>query len=64
VIQDNTAHQRPVKPGVSEGNSTEVEGVEPGEVVADSSFDKLQDKAKVVISKQPIPGNPIGRSAP
>jgi multidrug efflux system membrane fusion protein len=64
VIQDNTAHQRPVKPGVSEGNNTEVEGVEPGEVVADSSFDKLQDKSKVVISKQPIPRNPIGSTAP
>jgi membrane fusion protein, multidrug efflux system len=65
VIQDNTAHQRPVKPGVSEGNNTEVEGVEPGEVVADSSFDKLQDKSKVVISKQPMPSsNRIGSTAP
>jgi multidrug efflux system membrane fusion protein len=65
VIQDNTAHQRSVKPGVSEGNNTEVTGLEPGEVVADSSFDKLQDKAKVVISKQPVPSsNRIGSSAP
>jgi membrane fusion protein, multidrug efflux system len=64
VIEDNTAHQRAVKPGVSEGTSTEVTGVEPGEVVADSSFDKLQDKAKVVVSKQPIAPNPSGSSAP
>jgi multidrug efflux system membrane fusion protein len=65
VIQDNTAHQRSVKPGVSEGTNTEVTGVEPGEVVADSSFDKLQDKSKVVISKQPMPSsNRIGSSAP
>jgi multidrug efflux system membrane fusion protein len=64
VIQDNTAHQRSVRPGVTEGDNTEVTGINPGDVVADSSFDKLQDKAKVVISKQPIPGNPIGRSAP
>jgi multidrug efflux system membrane fusion protein len=64
VIQDNTAHQRSVKPGVTEGDNTQVTGIDPGEVVADSSFDKLQDKAKVVVSKQPIPGNPIGRSAP
>jgi multidrug efflux system membrane fusion protein len=64
VIQDNTAHQRSVKPGVSEGINTEVTGVQPGEVVADSSFDKLQDKSRVVISKQPIPSNPIGSSAP
>jgi multidrug efflux system membrane fusion protein len=64
VIQDNTAHQRSVKPGVTEGDNTEVTGINPGDVVADSSFDKLQDKAKIVVSKQPIPGNPIGRSAP
>jgi multidrug efflux system membrane fusion protein len=54
VIQDNTAHQRSVKPGVTEGEYTEVTGINPGDVVADSSFDKLQDKAKVVIAKQPI----------
>ncbi len=65
VIQDNTAHQRSVKPGVTEGNNTEVTGVEPGEVVADSSFDKLQDKARVVISKQPLPASStIGSNAP
>jgi multidrug efflux system membrane fusion protein len=65
VIQDNTAHQLPVKPGVSEGNNTEVEGVAPGDVVADSSFDKLQDKAKVVISKEPVPSSRrIGSNAP
>jgi multidrug efflux system membrane fusion protein len=65
VIQDNTAHQRSVKPGVTEGNNTEVTGVEPGEVVADSSFDKLQDKARVAISKQPLPASStIGSNAP
>jgi multidrug efflux system membrane fusion protein len=65
VIQDNTARQLPVKPGVSEGNNTEVEGVAPGDVVADSSFDKLQDKAKVVISKEPVPSSRrIGSNAP
>jgi multidrug efflux system membrane fusion protein len=65
VIQDNTAHMRNVKPGVTEGNNTEVTGIEPGDVVADSSFDKLQDKAKVIVSKQPMPGShTIGSSAP
>jgi len=52
VIEDNTAHQRSVKPGVTEGNNTEVTGINPGDVVADSSFDKLQDKAKVAIATQ------------
>jgi multidrug efflux system membrane fusion protein len=55
LIQDDTAHQKSVKPGVSEGDNTEVTGIDPGDVVADSSFDKLQDKAKIVVSKQPMP---------
>lgn len=65
VIQDDTAHMRSVKPGVTEGDNTEVTGINPGDVVADSSFDKLQDKAQVMISKQPISGGrPIGSNAP
>lgn len=65
LIQDDTAHMRSVKPGVTEGQITEVTGINPGDVVADSSFDKLQDKAKIVISKQPMPtSNTAGSSAP
>ena len=65
VIQDDTAHQRSVRPGVTEGDNTEVTGINPGDVVADSSFDKLQDKSKVVVSKQPLaPSRRIGSNAP
>jgi multidrug efflux system membrane fusion protein len=65
VIQDNTALQKSVKPGVTEGDNTEVTGINPGDVVANSSFDKLQDKAKVVVSKQPMPtSNNLGSNAP
>jgi membrane fusion protein, multidrug efflux system len=65
VIQDDTAHQRNVKPGVTEGNNTAVTGINPGDVVADSSFDRLQDKAKIVVSKQPIPiSSNLGSNAP
>ena len=65
VIQDNTAHMRSVKPGVTEGQTTEVTGINPGDVVADSSFDKLQDKAKIIVSKQPMPTSiTAGSSAP
>ena len=64
VIQDDTAHMRSVKPGVTEGLNTEVTGINPGDVLADSSFDKLQDKAKIVVSKQPIPANTSGSNAP
>jgi membrane fusion protein, multidrug efflux system len=66
VIEDNTAHQRSVKPGVTEGENTEVTGINPGDVVANSSFDKLQDKSKIVVSKQPMPtgSSRAGSSAP
>jgi membrane fusion protein, multidrug efflux system len=65
LIQDDTAHMRTVKPGVTEGNNTSVTGINPGDVVADSSFDKLQDKAKIVVSKQPIPASSAaGSNAP
>ena len=65
VIQDDTAYQRNVTPGVTEGTNTEVTGINPGDVVADSSFDKLQDKAKVVVSKQSLPpSRRIGSNAP
>jgi len=50
VIEDNVAHRRGVKPGVSEGGMTQVEGINPGDVAANSSFDKLQDNAKVVVA--------------
>ena len=61
VLQDNTAHMRTIKPGVTDGGITQVTGVSPGEVLANSSFDKLQDNSKVVISSNPpAPGNAPG----
>ena len=33
---------------------TEVQGLNPGDQVADSSFEKLQDGSKITISKQQI----------
>ena len=61
VLQDNTAHMRTIKPGVTDGGTTQVTGVSPGDVLANSSFDKLQDNSKVVIaSNPPAPGNAPG----
>jgi multidrug efflux system membrane fusion protein len=51
VIQDGTAQMRTVKPGATEGGMTAVEGVQPGEVVINSSFEKLQPNLKVNIAK-------------
>lgn len=62
VLQDNTAHMRSVKPGASDAGMTEVTGVSPGDVLANSSFEKLQDNAKVVIAGagKPAPGSAPG----
>ena len=53
VIQNNVAHMHSVKTGVTDNGYTQVDGVNPGDVVANSSFDKLQDKATVSIVNNP-----------
>lgn len=58
VIQNSQAVIRNVRTGVSEGGKTAITGVDEGEVVADSSFEKLQNGSKVVISQSPLPGAP------
>jgi len=61
VIQDEVAHLRNVKVGLTDDRLgvTQVEGVDAGEVLANSSFDKLQDNDKVVLaSANPAPGGP------
>jgi multidrug efflux system membrane fusion protein len=55
VIQNNIAHARTVKPGVTDAGMTQVDSVKPGEVIADSSFDKLQDNARVTVVSKPSP---------
>ena len=47
VIQNNVAHIRSIKPGVTDGGITQVDGINPGDIVATSSFDKLQDNVAV-----------------
>ena len=62
VIQDNVAHLHNVKPGVTDNGLTQVEGINPGDVVANSSFDKLQDNAVTVASTNPpAPQQPGGQ---
>jgi len=66
VIQDNVAHLHNVKPGVSDNGLTQVEGINPGDVVANSSFDKLQDNANVTLapsSKPPAPQKQGGKGS-
>ena len=63
VIQNNIAHMRSVTPGVTNSGVTQVDGINPGDVVANSSFDKLQDNATVVISNNPVPVKTRGSKA-
>jgi len=68
VIQNNVAHMRSIKLGVTDGGMTQVDGINPGDVVANSSFDKLQDNTAVVVSSnapnKPAPAGTSGSSAP
>jgi multidrug efflux system membrane fusion protein len=48
-IVDQIAKVQPIREIASEGDTTAVVGVQPGEVVATSGFDKLQDGTKVNI---------------
>jgi multidrug efflux system membrane fusion protein len=62
TLEGGKAHLRPVTVGVTDGQVAQIEGVEPGSVLATSSFDKLQEGATIAISARP--GNADGSSAP
>jgi multidrug efflux system membrane fusion protein len=53
LIQNNVAHLRTIKPGVTDGGVTQVDGINPGDVVANSNFDKLQENTAVTIANKP-----------
>lgn len=57
VLQDNVAHMHTIQPGVTDAGMTQVTGINPGDILANSSFEKLQDNAKVVIARNPAPEN-------
>jgi membrane fusion protein, multidrug efflux system len=64
VIQNNQAKMRSIKTGVSDEGKTVVTGVNVGEIVADSSFEKLQDGSQVTITKTPPPSSSTQGSTP
>jgi multidrug efflux system membrane fusion protein len=64
LVQNSQANTRSVTTGVTDGGKTAVTGVNEGEVVADSSFDKLQNGAKVIISQQAPPSPSTQGNAP
>ena len=64
LVANGAASVRNVKTGVTDGGLTEVGGINPGDVVATSSFEKLQAGSKVILSKQAISANPTEGNTP
>jgi multidrug efflux system membrane fusion protein len=55
LIQNNIAHMHVVKTGATDGNITQVEGLAAGQTVANSSFERLQDKVAVTLAMASSP---------
>lgn len=55
LLKDNKAAMRTVKVGNSDRGFTAVEGIQPGEIVADSSFEKLQNGSQITTSNFKLP---------
>ncbi len=55
LIQNNKAVMRTVTSGISDAGNTAVTGINPGDVVANSSFQKLTNGSPIVLSKVTIP---------
>jgi multidrug efflux system membrane fusion protein len=64
VIRKDVAIMQTVKTGVEDSGMTAVEGIQPGDVVATSSFNKLQNNSRVALSKQPSPPAASGSTSP
>jgi multidrug efflux system membrane fusion protein len=50
AISGNAARLRRITPGAADGGLTAVDGLRAGEVVANSSFERLQDNARVTVA--------------
>lgn len=55
VIRDDHAYVQKITIGATENDLTEVIGIPPGTVVANSSFEKLRDNAPVIVAPPPRP---------
>jgi multidrug efflux system membrane fusion protein len=62
--QSQTARQQTVKTLVTDQNTTAVQGINPGDVLANSSFDKLQPGSKIIVSNKPVAPEAAGSDAP
>jgi membrane fusion protein, multidrug efflux system len=62
VIQEGVAHLRRIKPGVTDRGVTQVDGIAPGDVVANGSFDRLHDGA--LVASAAASGTPASHGSP
>jgi multidrug efflux system membrane fusion protein len=60
VLKDGKAKLQPIQVGVTTGTTAQVTGIDPGDVLATSSFDKLQDGTAVTISQGDAGGGGSG----
>jgi len=58
--QGDTVAAQTVQVGVTDGNTSSVEGIEPGVVVAADNFNRLTDGAKVTVRQAPPEAKPKG----
>src|ERR1700744_503251 len=64
VINNGVAKFANVKPGTTDHGVTAVEGINAGDELATSSFERLQNGSKVIISKQPLAQENPASNAP
>jgi multidrug efflux system membrane fusion protein len=64
LIQNGKAVVREVKTGASDNGMIAVQGINPGDEVATSSFEKLQAGSKVNVAKRAAPANPVEGNTP
>jgi len=55
LISDGRAQMRSIKSGQTDHGYTAVQGINPGDAVANSSFEKLQNGSQITISKVKLP---------
>jgi multidrug efflux system membrane fusion protein len=64
VIKNGVAKVANIKPGTTDHGVTAVEGINAGDQLATSSFERLQNDSKIIISKQPLAQETTESNAP
>ena len=64
LIQSGQAKMATVKPGASDSGIVAVDGLHPGDIVANSSFEKLQDGSKITVSSAQLPSTSSETNGP